>query len=414
MIGVAVGLGNVWRFPYMMGLYGGSAFLVLYLVFVVIFGIPAVMGEWAVGRATRHGPLGAFGKAFSGKGRLIGGVLLINVLLANSYYVVVIAYILYTAGYSVLHGFDESAADNIHVGLSDGWLMYALAMGLILVILVTLYAGLEKGVERVSKLFVPFFGIVVLYMIFHSLTLPGAVGQLGEFLKPDFGVLGATEIFAAMGQAFFSLSLGGTFYVIYGSFLRQEESIPSASILTALGDVSASVLASLFIVPTVLVFGLDLSAGPGLIFETLPHLFSVMPGGRVVGSFFFLALLFVAFLSSLAALQVLYGAFRDSFAMAKMQALLILLVAETFLVLPIVFYPVLIERLDLICGSGMQCVGSGLTLLALTWGLGRKSTQEQLPLKRGFGLLFFWLRWGIPLALLIMLVNYVVEKVSEV
>jgi len=413
MVGVAVGLGNVWRFPYMMGQFGGSAFLFVYLGFVLLFAIPALMGEWALGRETRRGPMGAFPAALGPAGRWIGVVLVITVLVANSYYLVVVANVAYTAVFSLLFGFSESTQSRFDAGLSAGALQAGVGLLMVGLAMYVLYRGLKRGIERVSNVFVPFFGVVVLYLIVASLRLPDAVSHLASFLRPDFGAMTATNVFAAMGQAFFSLSLGGTFYLIYGSYLRDEEKIAPSAIVTGLGDASAALLAALFIVPTTLVFGLDLETGPRLIFVTLPHLFAEIPGGRVLGTAFLIALWMVAFLSSLAAFQVLLGTLTDTAKISVGKAVVLVGTVEACLMVPTALHPEWIGVLDLIFGSGMQVLGSGLTLIALTWGLGRAVTISQVfGTKQGIlpAVFFQWIRWVVPVALLLTLALFMLNS----
>jgi len=415
MVGVAVGLGNVWRFPYMMGSHGGSAFLFVYLAFVVLFGVPAVMGEWALGRETRRGTLGALGAALGRPGRTIGALLLAALLVANSYYLVVIANIVYTTAFSVGVGFAGSSGDAYTRGLASGPLQAAIAATVLAAALFVIHLGLRGGIERASKLLVPFFGAAFLYLIVRALMLPGATRALGEFLSPDFSAMDGTAVFAAMGQAFFSLSLGGTFLLAYGSFLRDGERIPGAAAATALGDAGAALLAALFLVPATLVLGIELSAGPTLIFRTLPELFAVLPSGRVLGTIFLLALTAMAFLSTLAALQVLYSAMVESLGIRPGRALVVLGAVETALLLPSAFHPSIIGPLDLLCGSGMQVLGSGVALVALGWGLGRAVTRRQV-FRRTEGLLprayTLSIRFVVPAALATTLALYVLESIG--
>ena len=413
MIGVAVGLGNVWRFPYMMGKYGGSAFLLIYLIFTLLFALPALMGEIALGRATRKGSIGAFRQALGPYlGRIVGYLLVITVLVASSYYVIVIANVLYTAYFCIVHKFQAENLNAFENALGNGVLQYSIAVLSLLASLFVLYRGLNKGIEWVSKLFIPFFLVVIIYLIGSAFSLEGAVRHFREFLNPDFAALKAEHIFAALGQAFYSLSLGGTFMVMYGSYLKQEEQIPSIALFTSIGDVGAALLASLFIVPTVLVFGLDLTAGPQLIFSTLPHLFMEMPGGQWIGFLFLLALSFVALLSLIAALEVATGSLQDVLPdyWNRTRILLAIGVIELMLSFPSAFDPKLIGTLDLIFGSGMQVLGSGLALLALCWGIGRIGTLKEIFGQMNFSWqngYFSWIKWVVPCILLIVLIGYI-------
>ena len=418
MVGVAVGLGNVWRFPYMMGKYGGSAFLIVFLFFALVFAIPAVMGEWALGRTTRQGPPGAFVAIWgSTGGRIAGTLLLFTVFVAESYYMLVIAYLTTTAilGTSIGFGPEQLTIISGHVG--NGWQQFGVALVLMTLTVLVVLRGLRGGIEKLSVFIVPVFGIIVVILIGYTLSLEGALDQLAAFLKPDFSeITKPTNLFAAMGQAIFSLSLGGTFFVIYGSYLRDDEDLRISALWTGLGDVGAALLASLFLVPAILVFGLELGQGPGLVLETLPRLFGEMPYGRVVGSFFLFGLVLIAFLSSLAAVQVVVGAVVDFWKIPLKKAAIVVGVAEMALLLPVALNPEWIGRLDLFFGSGMQCVGCILALLALTWGLGSQGAKEALFGKtaepRFANFTLFWLRWVIPGVLLLVLGMYIVEQVQ--
>lgn len=417
MIGVAVGLGNVWRFPYMMGKYGGSAFLFVYLIFTLLFAVPALMGEVALGKAGRKGIIGSFQQALGTTwGRLIGFILMINILIASSYYVVVIANVIYSACFAAFQGFSELTIPLYVAQLNNGWLQYGIAMASIFGSLYIIARGVKSGIEAVSKIFVPFFLVVIVYLIFSAFSLEGSKQHFLHFLKPDFKALKVSYIFAALGQAFYSLSLGGTFMVMYGSYIQKEEKLPRLALFTSIGDVSAALLAGLFIVPTILVFGLDMTSGPQLIFSTLPHLFSVMPGGQVIGTLFLIALAMVAFLSLVGALDVIAGAFQDVLPQYWSRFRIIFLIAflEVILVLPNALKPEIIGVLDMIFGSGMQVIGSGLALIALSWGFGKARSLQHIfgeDQPRWQHLYYFWIKWVIPSVLLIVLIGYIYSLV---
>jgi NSS family neurotransmitter:Na+ symporter len=415
MIGVAVGLGNVWRFPYMMGQYGGSAFLVVYVVFVLIFAIPAVTAEWSLGRYTRHGPIGAMERAFGPFGKWIGYLLVLTVLIANSYYVVIVGNVAFSAIFSVFTGFTPASIPLYEARLGNGVLQAIIALAVIAAALWVIHRGIGRGIERVSRLFVPLFGVMIVTLIIMALRLPGATAALGDFLAPDFSQLTPTSVFAALGQAFFSLSLGGTFYLVYGSYLRDEENIPKAAIATGIGDASAALLASLFIVPTVLALGLNMQAGPSLIFETLPRMFAEIPAGRFIGTAFLVGLWMMAFLSTVAAFQVIVAALTDSFNLSLTKAGLIVGGVEAVLMLPSALHPEIIGTLDLIFGSGMQMLGSGLTIVALFWGCDKAVAVSQIFGGRTDGirrLYLGWLRWVVPATLGVMLLLYIAHSLS--
>jgi len=183
MVGFAVGLGNVWRFPYMMGEYGGSAFLIVYLVFTLLLAIPAMTAEWTLGRETRKGPIGALSTVWGPKwGRRIGGLIIFTIVISTSYYIVVIGNVAFTAYFSILNGFSDLTFTKFDQQLSNGWLQYGFSVGVLCLIMVVLFRGLNKGIEAVSRIFVPFFALVILYLVVKAFFLPGAPAKFAEFL----------------------------------------------------------------------------------------------------------------------------------------------------------------------------------------------------------------------------------------
>ena len=415
MLGVAIGLGNVWRFPYMMGRYGGSAFLAVYLVFTLLFAFPALMAEMTLGRMSGKGTLDSFRLAF-GKtaGSIFGYLLLIVITIAGSYYAVVVGSVLFTAVFSMATGFSTGTIDQYHSLLTNGWLQYGITLLLITASIYVIHKGLLEGIERISKIVMPLFFLGLVYMIVHALSLPNALDRCREFLQPDWTALRSTQIFAALGQAFFSVGLGGTFVVVYASFLKKDEDIPTIALYTGLGDAGASLLISLFLVPSILVLGMNMATGPGLIFNTFPMLFSAMPGGRFVGSLFLVSVFIVAFLSLVAAYQVPFTCIRnEDTKMSSSKILITIGVLQAILALPSSIFPDLIGTLDMVFGSGMQVLGSALCILGLTWGVRRSEVIQQMFLSDhqtlGRKAMFFWIQWIIPLALLAVLALYVYD-----
>ncbi len=415
MLGVAIGLGNVWRFPYMMGRYGGSAFLAVYIAFTILFAFPALMAEMTLGRLSGKGTLDSMRIAFGKRaGNVFGYLLLIVITIAGSYYAVVVGNVFYTSAFSIARGFSPDTVGEYHAMLANGWLQYGITVLLIGASIFVIHKGLLDGIERISKIVMPLFFLALVYMIVHALSMPHALEKCREFLRPDFSALKSTQVFAALGQAFFSVGLGGTFVVVYASFLKKDEDIPTISLYTGLGDAGASLLISLFLVPSVLVMGMNMASGPGLIFNTFPLLFSAMPGGRFIGSLFLISIFIVAFLSLVAAYQVPFTCIRNE--QAKMDGkriLLIIGVGQAILSMPSTVFPDLIGVLDLVFGSGMQVLGSALCILGLTWGVRRNEVLKQMFLSDDQTFIrkaaFFWIKWIIPMALLAVLALYVYD-----
>ncbi|AXT19612.1 sodium-dependent transporter [Flavobacteriaceae bacterium AU392] len=414
MIGVAVGLGNIWRFPYMMGAYGGSAFLLIYLIFTILLAFPALLTEMSLGKHIGTGTLNAYKSLFKGRLGVILGYLLITVVtIAGSYYAVVVANVFFSAGFSVIKGFSNEANPYFQQLLSNGVIQYGLTILLIIAALFTSYKGLKNGIEKISKIIMPFFLLSILYMIIHAWLMPGALDRVKQFLSPDFTAIGSTEIFAALGQAFFSIGLGGTFVVVYASYISKTKEIPKIAILTCLGDLGSSLLVSLFLVPSILVLGMKMDAGPSLIFNTFPELFTNLPGGRWVGSLFLVSLSLVAFLSLVASFQVPISSLSE-LKISKKKLIISFGILQLILAFPSALYPNIIGVLDLVFGSGMQVFGSMLAIIGIWWGTKRSIYIKKLfnnpNSKRAF-FFTFWLRWVVPVTLLTVLIGYIYNSI---
>ena len=417
--GLAIGIGNVWRFPYMMGSHGGSAFLILFIVCVVFLSLPALMAEWALARQTRQGTIGAFMATFGPiSGRLTGYGLLLCITIAGGYYLVIIGNVFYSGYFSIVHGFSPATAGAFKAGLGDGATQLPLALLLLLASALIIHRGVKRGIEFVSALFVPFFFLVSFYLVFEVLRLPGAAEGLGVFLQADFSKIGFTETFAAMGQAYFSIGLGATLTLIYGSYLKDNISLPRLAAMTCLSDTGAALLAALYLIPALLVFGMDLTAGPTLLFDTLPGLFGLLPGGRLFGSLMLMSLALVTLLSYIAVLEAVVGGLLGDgkvVRFSKTQLLAILVIIEALLLIPFTFRPEWIGLADLIFGSAGLMIGGCLALLALAWGIGRAGTVRQVfgaerPLLSA--VYFFWIKWVAPAVLLIVLGGTLYEALA--
>ncbi len=417
VIGVAVGLGNVWRFPYMMGKYGGSAFLFIYILFVMVFAIPALGGELSLGRQTGRGPIKAFSEATGSVfGKVIAYMISTAILVANAYYIVVIANLVYLTYFSGFIGFGNTFHDLQHE-LNNGILQFGLSFCVLACVILVVIQGLKKGVERFSKYIVPVFAIVMIYLLYRVIRIDGAIDQLILFLKPDFEQLTIKNIFAALGQAFFSLSLGGTILVVYGSFLKKEENILKISIYSGLGDMGASLLVSLILVPTILLYGLNLQEGHTLLFSSLPVLFEKMPEGRILGTFFLFSVVLMAFLSSVAAVQFLSTSLNNNTKLSYKKSVILIGFLDLLLIIICSFHGDIIPILDMIFGSGMQVLGSCCAIIVLTWFIGKKITIKQIfkKEKKVFqNWYFLWLKWIIPVALILTLVLYIHDTFKNI
>ena len=304
-MGVAVGLGNVWRFPYMATAFGGGAFLLVYLILLVLFGIPAIMAELALGRMTRRGPMGAFTSIGMPMGRFVGWALFVTIFMAVSYYTVIVGWVLRYFFVSVTGQIDTIQPLEFLANLTAGFATQFVMTGIVLaMVAAVLIMGIRGGIERISKVGMPLLFVLLLVLVFRTLTLPGAGEGLRFYITPDFSQSEGVVI-AALGQVFFSLSLGGTFLLTYASYLPSTTNLKSSAIVVGLGETAAAVLAGLVIVPAAMVFKLDPVSGPPLTFVVVPSIFAQMQFGSFFSALFFGLLFFAAFLSVVAAIEVL-------------------------------------------------------------------------------------------------------------
>ena len=312
--GSAVGLGNIWKFPYITGLYGGAAFVLVYLLFVILVCIPIMNSELLVGRKSGKNALGAFKELVPKSSWWIVGLMgIIAGFVILSYYSVIAgwatAYIFKSGAYmaaganpaDVFVGFITSPVTPI--------IWHAIFM---LMCIGIVSAGIEKGIEKYSKILMPALVVILLVLIVRSVTLPGAGAGLSFYLKPDFGKLSAEGILAALGQAFFSLSLGMGCMITYGSYLKKDQDIPANSYWIAGTDTAIALLAGFAIFPAVFAFGLEPGAGPGLTFITVPAVFASMGAiGHLFGILFFMLLTVAAITSAISLLEVVCAYFID-------------------------------------------------------------------------------------------------------
>jgi NSS family neurotransmitter:Na+ symporter len=409
LIGVAVGLANVWRFPYLAGKFGGAAFVALYLLFNLLFGVPAIMAEWTLGRLTRQGPAGAFQTAGMPGGRAIGFLLFFTIFMAESYYVVVVGQVLFYAieiAFSGASTADPAAYFQATLTGITLWNVSATA-GTFLGVGGVLYLGVRKGIESTSRVVMPVVYVSLLIVVARCLSLPGALDGLRFYLLPDFSKIDGPTMLAALGQVFFSLSLGGTFFLLYGSYLREDENIPVTAIQTAVGDVSAALLAGLAVLPAVFALGIEPTSGPSLLLITLPGVFGAMPWGGVGGGLFFASFFGAAFLSAVAAMEVLVDGLQHYTGWGRGRALVVLVAADFLIALPSMASSRVLMWNDMVWGSTMQPVGSALTLVALGWFVSRGRVLAEI--NRGSTIRvgrfwIFWIRWVIPVAIALVLV----------
>lgn len=326
--GSAVGLGNIWKFPYMAGENGGGAFLIIYLALVFTIGISVMLAEFVIGRMSEKNAIGAFAKLKGGLWPVVGFFGVAAAFIILSFYSVVAGW---TISYMIksLSGAlaieDPAALGNIFGDfISDpvSPLIYH-AIFMALTVLVVL-AGVGSGIERASKILMPALFALLIILIIRSVTLPGGEEGVAFLLAPDFSKVTWNTVSDALSQAFFSLSLGMGAMITYGSYLSKRENIASSAGWVTLLDTAVAVMAGLLILPAVFAFGFDPSAGPGLTFITLPAVFAHMPMGSVFAFMFFLLLAIAALTSAVSILEVVVAYFVDDRGVSRKTAAIVI------------------------------------------------------------------------------------------
>lgn len=298
--GSAIGLGNIWRFPYITGENGGAAFVFLYLFFVMIIGIPYLIAEFALGRHSNLNPVGAINSVKQGtKWRYVGLFGVVTGFLILSFYAVIAGW---TFGYifKSLAGESGSFAEFV----SNPFIEIGLFALFLLMTAMIVNRGVEGGIERWSKILMPVLLLLLLGLILYANSLEGSSAGLEFYLMPDLTKITGRTVLAALGQAFFSLSLGMGLMITYGSYVSKKENLISSALWIALFDTAIAVMAGMIIFPALFAMGESPSAGPSLVFVALPKLFALMPGGVIVGALFFVLLSIAALTSTISLLEV--------------------------------------------------------------------------------------------------------------
>ena len=327
-VGSAVGMGNIWLFPYRVGQYGGGAFLIPYFLFVALFSYVGLSGEFALGRRTGTGAMGSLDYVLKSRGKkggkLLGIIPLLGVLGIAIGYSVVVGWVLrYTAGAATgailnsdAQGFFDALAVNFG---SVPWHLIAVAFTVVILIF-----GVAAGIEKLSKFMMPAFFILFLIIAVRVAFLPGAAEGYLYLLQPDWSYLLKPETWVmAMGQAFFSLSINGAGMLIYGSYMKKDENILRHAGVTALLDTLAALLAGFAIIPAVFAFGIDPTSGPSLMFVTLPQVFAQMPGGQIFALLFFVSVFFAGITSLMNMLEACGEALSSTVRLSRRTAALI-------------------------------------------------------------------------------------------
>lgn len=328
--GSAVGLGNIWRFPYLAAKYGGGIFLLVYLILTVTFGYVLIVSETALGRMTQKSPIGAFKRFGQGIWYKIGGWInaVIPILIVPYYSVIGGWVIKYLVEY-VKGNVDVLAQDNYFNNfISDSFNVEFWFIIFTLFVFVTILGGVKNGVERSSKIMMPILVVLAIMVVIYSVTRPGAIEGVKYFLIPNFENFSIMTIVAAMGQMFYSLSIAMGILYTYGSYLEKDVDIEKSTKQVELFDTAIAILAGLMVIPAVFAFSTEaaesLQAGPSLMFITLPKVFASMGAGTIAGILFFLLVFFAALTSAISLLETSVSSLSQQFHISRNKAIVIM------------------------------------------------------------------------------------------
>ena len=391
--GCAIGLGNVWRFPYIVGEYGGAAFVLVYLVFLLILGLPIVIMEFAVGRASRKSAAVSF-DVLEPKGSrwhltkypaMAGNYILMMFYTTVGGWMLLYFFKMLMGDFTGLEA--EAVAGEFNTMLGNPVLMGSFMVVVVLLCFGVCAMGLQQGVERITKvMMVCLLGLMVVQAV-HSMILPGGGPGLEFYLKPDFGKMKEAglgdAVFAALGQSFFTLSIGIGALAIFGSYIGKERSLTGEAVSVALLDTMVAFMAGLIIFPACFAYQIESTAGPSLIFITLPNVFNHMAGGRIWGTMFFLFMSFAAFSTIIAVFQNIISFATDLTGCSVRKAVAWNIVAIIILSVPCV--------LGFNLWSGFAPLGEGSTVLDLEDFI---LSNNLLPIGSMLYLLFCTSRYG--------------------
>lgn len=308
--GSAIGLGNIWKFPYITGENGGAAFILVYLICIAFIGLPVMLSEFLIGRRARKAAVGSFQELKPGTPWFLTGWMgLLAAFSILSFYGVVAGWTMNYVYFSlsgVLKGATPEEIGNTFGGfISDPMKPVFWQVAFMVLTAAILFGGVRKGIERYSKILMPILIGILLILIVRSVTLPGSGAGVAFLLKADFSALSAKAVLVALGHAFFSLSLGMGTMITYGSYIGKQQSLGSVALQVTIADTLIALMAGLAIFPAVFAFNVAPDAGPGLVFVALPNVFNAMPGGMIFSTLFFVLLAVAALTSSISILEVI-------------------------------------------------------------------------------------------------------------
>lgn len=425
--GSAVGLGNIWRFPYLAAEYGGGIFLIIYIILVVTFGFTLMTTEIALGRKTGLSAVRAY-HALNKKYAFVGYITSFIPLIIASYYCVIGGWVIkYLASY-IGGGGTAMAQDGYFEGFIGGASEPVLFQFIfVAVCMIILFLGVKRGVEQANKILMPLLVVLSLAVAIYSMTLPGALEGVKYFLLPDFSHFSFMTVLAALGQMFYSMSLAMAIMITYGSYLKKDISIERSVKQIEVFDTGIAILAGLMIIPAVFAFSngdmSQLNSGPGLMFITIPKVFESMGMGTWIGIAFFVLVLFAALTSAISLIEAVTSIVIDKFHMTRKKALALVGIVTFALGIPsamafgllgdfsIIGFSVL-DFMDFISNNALMPFVALMTCIFAVYGVGLNAITEEVALTGKFKqerMYRVMMRYIAPVFLVVILIGYVLS-----
>lgn len=430
--GSAVGLGNLWRFPYLAAKYGGGIFLLIYLLLAVTFGFTLMITEIAIGRKTRRSPMEAYGK-LNKKWKWLGYISTAVPVIILPYYCVIGGWVIKYAAIMITGGVQQAAGDGYFASFIAQpaepliwFFIYATATALVV------FLGVDKGIEKMSKYLMPVLLVLTIGLSVFVICQPGAMEGVVYYLKPDFSKLSVMTFVAALGQLFFSMSLAMGIMITYGSYAKSDSNIVSSTRQIESFDTAVAFLAGLMIVPSVFVYsGGDESAlgqGPGLMFDTLPKVFAGMPLGNVVGAAFFILVLFAALTSSVSVMEAIVAGMTDKYKIPRRKAAVIVYIYALLIGMFCAFgfslwknFTIMdlsiLDFLDFISNSVIMPIVGMLTCIMVGFVIKPKAITDEVELNGRFREKKFYnimVKWIAPVCIFAILISSVLNTMGIV
>jgi neurotransmitter:Na+ symporter, NSS family len=392
--GSAIGLGNIWRFPYVAGENGGGAFLIIYLGFILVIGIPVMLSEFTIGRSAQRNVFGSFKKLAPGRPWYLIGLMGVGAaFMILAFYTAVAGWTLEYIFLSLIDGFEGQSSsqlnDMFYSFIGTPWrplLWFFVFMALTAIIIMS---GVQKGIEKYTKILMPMLLVLLLILVIRSITLPGAAGGISFLFKPDFSKITASTILEALGQAFFSLSIGMGTLITYGSYIQKNDNLGNTAVSVAFADTFIAILAGLAIFPAVFAFGIEPASGEGLVYITLPNIFQQMPGGYFFSLMFFILLGVAALTSTISVLEVIVAFFSEELGLKRKAAtwlatssvsilgVLCVLSSSTMADVQLFGFTVF-DLMNFTSANILLPLGGFFIVLFVAWFLGRDGAKEEL------------------------------------